>query len=151
MWRSVDGFINYQVSNHGRVRHANTGRMLKPGLDIHGYYHIGLSSNKQRIEQRVRRLVAQEFIEQDNDRQFVDHIDRHIENKNVNDLRWVSMLENNSNKTKTTKRTSSTYKGVNFHKTSNKWRSRLMVNGNDIRIGYFTNEKKQLQLTTSNL
>ena len=28
MWRSIDGFINYQVSNIGNVRNANNGKLL---------------------------------------------------------------------------------------------------------------------------
>ena len=29
-WRSIDGYLNYQVSNLGRVRNSKTGRILKP-------------------------------------------------------------------------------------------------------------------------
>ena len=29
-WRSIDGYLNYQVSNIGRVRNANTGIILRP-------------------------------------------------------------------------------------------------------------------------
>ena len=29
VWRSIDGYINYQVSNIGRVRNTSTGKMLK--------------------------------------------------------------------------------------------------------------------------
>ena len=27
-WRSIDGYINYQVSNIGRVRNASSGQIL---------------------------------------------------------------------------------------------------------------------------
>ena len=36
-WRSIDGFINYQVSNLGRVRNCNTGRILKNSKHNEGY------------------------------------------------------------------------------------------------------------------
>ena len=28
-WRTISGYLKYQVSNVGRVRHAKTGRILK--------------------------------------------------------------------------------------------------------------------------
>ena len=29
VWRAIDGYLNYEVSSHGRVRNSNTGRILK--------------------------------------------------------------------------------------------------------------------------
>ena len=29
IWRAINGYINYEVSNHGRVRNSVTGKILK--------------------------------------------------------------------------------------------------------------------------
>ena len=36
-WRSIDGYINYQVSNTGRVRNASSGQILAACWDRKGY------------------------------------------------------------------------------------------------------------------
>ena len=41
-WRSIDGYMNYQVSNVGRVRNVSTGRILKQVFDKDGYYFLNL-------------------------------------------------------------------------------------------------------------
>ena len=48
-WRSIDGFINYQVSNIGRVRNCNTGRILKLTHSSAGYLKVDLFKNGKRI------------------------------------------------------------------------------------------------------
>ena len=62
-WKSIDGFINYQVSNLGRVRNANTGRILKHRNDRNGYFRVNLSQNGKMITYRIHNLVANEFID----------------------------------------------------------------------------------------
>ena len=60
-WRSIDGYINYQVSNIERVRNATTGIMLKPSLNNKGYYHVGLTKETKQQTYNVHQLVANVF------------------------------------------------------------------------------------------
>ena len=46
IWKSVDGYKNYEVSWFGRVRNAKTVRMLKPGTSTGGYLMVGLSKKR---------------------------------------------------------------------------------------------------------
>ena len=47
------------------------------------------------------------------------------------------------NRTKETNRnTSSRYKGVNFNKNNNKWRSQIGINKVSHHLGYFVSEKQ---------
>ena len=41
-WRAVDGYDNYQVSSHGRVRNSKFSRILKPSSGTGGYYFVFL-------------------------------------------------------------------------------------------------------------
>ena len=74
-------------------------------------------------------------------KKYIDHINNNkLDNKKEN-LRIVTPQQNSMNKTISDKSfTSSKYLGVNWHKGMNKWESKLTINGNIIRLGYFDNE-----------
>jgi len=61
----------------------------------HGYLQIGY----KRKLYLVHRLVAETFIINIENKKEVDHIDRNKTNNNVSNLRWVSHIENNLNRT----------------------------------------------------
>ena len=46
-WRKVEEFPNYSVSNLGNVRNDETGRILKPWVNSHGYLLANLCKNKK--------------------------------------------------------------------------------------------------------
>ena len=102
-WRSIDGYINYQVSNIGRVRNSKTGRILTPQINRGGYYQVGLyCDSKNKLLRSVHRLVANEFLEKpDNlDYYVVDHIDRDKNNNKVYNLRYTTTSRNGFNRVK---------------------------------------------------
>ena len=45
IWRSINGFPDYQVSNIGRVRNANTGKIIKGSVCGEGYVVVALHSD----------------------------------------------------------------------------------------------------------
>ena len=141
-WRSIDGHINYQVSNIGRVRNVNTGRILKQCADPWGYYFVGRFKGGVEKKYTVHKLVAHEFIPRPDTtvKLVVDHIDRNKANNQVTNLRWATQQQNNMNLTIRTG-TSSQYKGVSFNKKSRKWRAEINFNGKHLYIGSFTNEE----------
>ena len=142
VWRSIDGYINYQVSNIGRIRNCNNGRILKPS-QRNGYLQIGLiTAEGKQQHHRIHRLVAGEFLEQPDDecRKFVDHIDGNRLNNTVNNLRWATATENSRNRKKVSNPTSSKNKGVNWYADSKKWRARIQTDTQRLHIGYFDNE-----------
>ena len=61
-WRSIDGFINYQVSNIGRVRHANNGNILLV-CERDGYKLAILRRGNIVKCMPIHKLVANEFLE----------------------------------------------------------------------------------------
>ena len=46
-FRLIDGYDNYEISSHGRVRNNKTSRILKPSTNKDGYKHIVLTKDKQ--------------------------------------------------------------------------------------------------------
>ncbi len=143
-WRSIDEYINYQVSNIGRVRNANTGRILKPKIMKNGYHMIGLYKDGKQKYFLIHRLVAQEFIDNSNNKLCVDHIDNDPSNNCINNLRWCSKKENAGNSLKQ-QNTSSKFKGVYWFKRDQNWKAHIRIDGKLKHLGLFENEEDAAQ------
>ena len=129
-WRSIDGYINYQVSNIGRVRNSKTGRILKPQLGNDGYYDVGLSKDVKFKRHSIHRLVANEILQKPSNiiHYVVDHIDHDRTNNKFYNLRYATISKNQMNRVKhRTTDIGSKYKGVS--KFKNKWRAFVQYQG----------------------
>jgi hypothetical protein len=135
LWRTIEDYPNYSISTFGRVRNDTTQWILKPQIDIHGYYRVTLCG-KAKKNMKIHRLVANAFIENVNNKYCVDHIDRIKSNNNVSNLRFATSQENNMNKSKQCNNTSGTT-GVVFEKKRNKWRAHIKLNGIKKLFGLF--------------
>jgi hypothetical protein len=104
VWKDVIGYEGiYQVSNFGRVKvlpriKINKGsyftaeKILKPGNDD-GYQKVVLTKNGIRSTKKVHRLVASAFYGEHKEL-CVNHIDSNRSNNNIENLEWVTHLEN---------------------------------------------------------
>ena len=138
-WRLISGFPNYMISSCGRVMNIRTFRVLRPGINSSGYLSISLYSNGDMSTKTIHRLLAEAFILNLSDLPCVDHQDRNSLNNHLSNLRWCTRKENQQNMSKR-KNTSSVYKGVSFYKPLNKWKAKIQSNGQQIHLGYFTDE-----------
>ena len=119
-WRLIDGYDNYQVSSHGRIRNSKTYRMLTNCVNGHGRLFVGLSKNKKMVVHSVHRLVAFAFCENPNDHNVVDHIDNNPLNNMFTNLRWVTPCINMRNQKISTRNTSG-IQGVGYRENSDIW------------------------------
>jgi hypothetical protein len=86
----------YAVSEDGYVMNRATGRILRPSDDRRGYHRVDIG-NKHR---KVHRLVAERFLPAPTEEGLVvDHIDRDRLNNCASNLRYVTIAENNRNRT----------------------------------------------------
>jgi hypothetical protein len=108
-WRSISGYLNYQVSNIGRVRNAS-GLIMKLTKSSAGYLDVKLCLNGKKKHSRINRLVAEEFIPNPMNKPCVDHIDGVRTNNIIGNLRWATRTENSANASKRLS-TTSRYKG----------------------------------------
>lgn len=99
------------------------------------------SGNKQKNIERKQKMIymhreiMKNKFEKDED---IDHINGNgLDNRRCN-LRSCTRSENLMNQKKT--RGSSKYKGVYFYKITKKWRTVIMLDGQQIHLGYFNNE-----------
>jgi len=125
IWKTIDTFNIYEVSNFGRIRNNKTFKIIKQRETDRGYLVVTLHPHKTL---RVARLVAFAFCHKESDNLEVDHIDRDKSNNNCDNLRWVSHSINCYNKNIQSNNKSG-YKGVSFDKENNKWISSWVVNG----------------------
>jgi len=84
----------YGVTNKSRVVNLRTNTLVNPKVDSVGYLKVHLFIDKQRFERRVHRLVAQYFIPNPSKLPMVNHIDGDKTNADINNLEWVTPLEN---------------------------------------------------------
>lgn len=108
IWKKIPDFEEYCISNLGRVKslpkviqlksggiaNINKAIILKPVISGDFYYVVNLVKNKSTYTKRIHRLVAESFVENPNNYQIVDHIDRNRLNNVYTNLRWVTPLEN---------------------------------------------------------
>lgn len=104
--------LNYSISDQGQVRNDKTGRILSNSLQ-NGYYSIRISIAPNVGKHfRINRLVAQAFIDNPENKPYVNHIDGNKMNNNINNLEWVSPSENAIHAYKTNLRLPNRTKGV---------------------------------------
>ena len=95
----INGYPNYLIYEDGRVYSNNRRKgFLKPQEIKHGYLRVGLSDSKDRKWFLIHRLVALHYIDNPNNKQYVDHIDRNTQNNHFSNLRWVTAQENMDNR-----------------------------------------------------
>ena len=47
-WKSINGYENYEISDHGNIKNIKTNKMLSPSIRSTGYYFIEFYDNKIR-------------------------------------------------------------------------------------------------------
>ena len=128
-WVKVFGFEElYEVSNYGNIR--NSKFIMKQQLDKHGYKYICLTKNKIQQKFKVHRIVLSSFLGEQKDL-VCNHKDKNRQNNNLDNLEWVSVLENNIHKFLSKKN------HVGIIRKNNKWYSRAQINNKRIDLGYF--------------
>jgi hypothetical protein len=135
-YKIINDFPNYEVSSFGNVKNNKTGRVLKPGIDGHGYYYINLCKDGNIYKKRIHKLVGETFIPNPQNKQCIDHKDNDRLNNNVNNLRYATIKENSMN-SKLSSRNTSNFKGVSFLKQRNKYKAYIKFNGKNKHLGYF--------------
>ena len=103
-WRDIKGYEGkYQISNMGNVKSLNyhrgkSERILKPRYPSppqNEYGYVVLSKNNKVQHFYIHRLVAEYFLDNPQNKPYVNHKDGNKHNNNVENLEWVTPLENN--------------------------------------------------------
>ena len=100
IWKTIPDLPRYAISNKGRLRNTNTGRLLKTRVSRLGYEEVTISYNKVDYFRSIHRLVAEAFIPNPENKPQVNHIDEDKSNNMVSNLEWMTATENNNHGTR---------------------------------------------------
>ena len=91
IWKNITDFPNYEISNLGNIRNSNNKYIMKPFTNEAGYLRISLYNDTvKRKKFYIQRLVAQEFLENIENKPTVNHINNNpLDNRKCN-LRIVT-------------------------------------------------------------
>lgn len=98
IWKQIEKYPDYWVSNLGRVKSYRVdtvkGLIMKPYACTKGYLQIDISldgrARTNRVHLSVHRLVAQAFIPNPDNLPQVNHIDEDKTNNRVDNLEWCT-------------------------------------------------------------
>ena len=99
IWKTIDGYEGYEVSNYGRVKSLGNDKtrkekILKPATTKDGYQIVCFCKNCKSKWFSVHRLVAMAFIPNPNNLPQVNHIDEVKTNNHVSNLEWCDRKYN---------------------------------------------------------
>lgn len=108
IWKDIKGYEGrYQVSDQGRVKSLERKvkykagklrlmkeRILKAGLNTHGYSFVALHNGKGQISKCISRLVALHFIPNPENKRTVNHKNGVKINDWAENLEWMTDSEN---------------------------------------------------------
>lgn len=96
VWREIEGFPGYKVSDQGRVKSLKYGkeRILKLELSHKGYYRAALTIEGKTKKVSVHRLVAQAFIPNPLGLPEVNHLKGIKTDNRASELEWSTTEDN---------------------------------------------------------
>lgn len=109
IWKDVIGYEGlYRVSSLGLIKGLDRivpdkrkgtvivhGKIMTQNINNRGYYTLSLCKNSTYKHCVVHKLVAESFVDNPNNYQYVNHIDGNKLNNNYLNLEWVTMAQNN--------------------------------------------------------
>lgn len=101
IWKPIKDFEDrYEISSSGRVRSLLSGKIRKFKMTKAGYIRFALCANGKQKILMAHRIVAEAFLKNPENKKCVNHKDEDKKNNLVENLEWVTHLENNNHGTR---------------------------------------------------
>ena len=100
-WKPIKDFETYAINKNGEIKDLRSKKLVKqfPNIKAGNYLQVNLVNENGYTQRRVHRLVLETFVPRSSYSDVeADHIDRNRQNNKLNNLRWVSKIENLENR-----------------------------------------------------
>lgn len=97
VWKVINDYPKYEVSNYGRVRNRKTNIIITPRITNRGYLRVALYSDngkKYGKDITVHSLVLNAFTIKPKGNYEPDHVNLNRCDNRLENLRWVTHKEN---------------------------------------------------------
>ena len=108
MWKQINDFPSYQISDTGEIKslertitnslgqtYVLKARILKPRTSGKGYIKVTLRKDNKSFEKYIHILVAEHYIDNPENLPVVNHKDGNKQNCSVDNLEWITYSGNN--------------------------------------------------------
>jgi hypothetical protein len=93
--REIFGYPNYKITSDGQIYSNSHNKFLSPRIDGNGYKLINLHNKINPPKAKlIHQLVAQAFIDNTENKPYVNHINKNKSDNKVTNLEWVTPSEN---------------------------------------------------------
>ena len=99
IWKTIENYPNYMVSNYGNIMSLNYRRTSKPhilkqGTNNDGYKLVCLHNENGNKMMTVHRIVAEAFIFNKFNYNEINHKNNNRSDNRVSNLEWISHKDN---------------------------------------------------------
>jgi hypothetical protein len=103
MWKKINDFPNYEISDIGKIKNIKTGKCLSPKKSRTGYLRVTLCNDGFQKTFSIHRLVAIAFIQNPERKPTVNHKNEKKDDNRAENLEWATNSEQNAYGTRTTR------------------------------------------------
>src|SRR6185437_6556314 len=135
----IPDYPNYLISRNGIIFNIKLDMNMKATKLPAGYTKVVLSNENGSKNYHIHKLIAKIFIPNPDNKPLVDHINGIKDDNRVENLRWVTRAQNNSNSRKINNK-SSRYRGVHKHGDNKSWAVEIRHQRESQYIGIFKTE-----------
>ena len=108
IWKPIKGYEKiYEVSNFGKIKSLKKKIILKQFENTNGYFQVELWKNKKGKKFLVHKLVAEEFISNNDNLPYINHKDENKQNNRADNLEWCTAKYNSNYGTRNSRLSSS--------------------------------------------
>ena len=94
VWKPIDEFPGYLISNQGDVKNKKTGYIKKPSVGKRGYVVFSMKNEGKFYLRTQHIMLARTFIPNPLNKPYVNHKDGNKQNNSIDNLEWVTGREN---------------------------------------------------------
>jgi hypothetical protein len=95
----IKGYENlYKINKNGEIFSCHYQKIMTHLIKNDGYKYVDLRIDGKRRKGYIHRLLGKQYLLNPDNKPEIDHIDRNKNNNSLDNLRWVTRIENRNNR-----------------------------------------------------